>query len=360
MEGLEVSPNFWRDKRVFITGHTGFKGGWLSLWMQILGAKVFGYALPPSSDSGLFEVGKVLAGMDLSIFGDIRDLSSLREAMNAASPDIVFHLAAQPLVRESYLNPIDTYSINVMGVVNLFEAARDCSSIKAVVNVTTDKCYENKEWVWGYREDEPMGGFDPYSSSKGCSELITSAYRRSFLDAAGIRLASARAGNVIGGGDWSPDRLIPDILRSLWSAEPLDIRYPKSTRPWQHVLAPLSGYIGLAEKLYEPVSGVDYASAWNFGPSDDDVRTVEWVVNRMSAALGAPKWRLDGNNQFHEARALKLDSSKAAAQLNWRAHWDAGVAIQKTADWYLAFRDRADMRDFTISQIYEYSKGVSN
>jgi len=259
MEDVEVNSDFWRGKRIFLTGHTGFKGGWLSLWLQSMGAEVHGYALNPPTVTNLFGVADVSKRMASSVIADIRDASQLTEAMQRAKPEIVFHLAAQPLVRYSFAQPVETYAVNVMGTVHLLEAVRVTSGVKAVVNVTTDKCYENREWVWGYRESEAMGGFDPYSSSKGCAELVTSAYRQSFLASAGIALASARAGNVIGGGDWAADRLIPDFLRAMDAGEILKIRSPQATRPWQHVLEPLSGYLMLAERLYTDGAGFSEA-----------------------------------------------------------------------------------------------------
>lgn len=355
LENLGVSQKFWRGKRVFLTGHTGFKGGWLSLWLQSLGAEVHGYALAPPTEPNLFTVAEVRKGMANSVIADIRDIDKLRVAMQVAQPEIVFHLAAQPLVRYSYVQPVETYAVNVMGTVHLLEAIRATPTVKAVVNVTTDKCYENREWDWGYRENEPMGGFDPYSSSKGCAELITAAYRRSFLEAAGVSIGSARAGNVIGGGDWAEDRLIPDFLRAMDKAEVLSIRSPHSTRPWQHVLEPLSGYLTLAECLYVP--GGEFAGAWNFGPVDDDARPVQWIVERLSEMRSDVKWQLDASLQPHEANYLKLDSSKARNQLHWQPRWRLHTALRKTIDWHEAWKHAKDMRSTTLAQIAEYSNG---
>lgn len=352
MEGVEVNPNFWSGRHVFLTGHTGFKGGWLSLWLQSMGAEVHGYALNPPTDPNLYTVAEVGANMASSEIADIRDADKLRQAMQSAQPEIIFHLAAQPLVRHSYAQPAETYAINVMGTVHLLEAVRATSSVKAVVNVTTDKCYENREWVWGYRENEAMGGFDPYSSSKGCAELVTSAYRRSFLKPANIALASARAGNVIGGGDWAVDRLLPDFLRAMDAGETLMIRSPHATRPWQHVLEPLSGYLMLAERLYG--GGTDFAEAWNFGPSDDDVRSVQWIVQRLAEIRKDMNWQCDETPQLHEAHYLKLDSSKAHSRLDWRPHWQLLTALQKTLEWHAAWRNAEDMRLATLAQITEY------
>ena len=288
VEGLEVSDNFWRGKRVFMTGHTGFKGSWLSLWLQSMGAQVVGYALAPPTNPSLFEVAEVGKGMT-SIIGDIRDLEKLRAVFTEHKPDIVIHMAAQPLVRYSYIEPVETYATNVMGTVNLLEAVRSTPSVKAVVNITSDKCYENREWVWGYRENEAMGGYDPYSSSKGCAELVASAYRNSYFhpdkyQQHGVAIASARAGNVIGGGDWAGDRLIPDILRAIVLGEPVHIRSPHAIRPWQHVLEPLSGYLQLAQKLY--TDGTAYAEGWNFGPNEEDAKPVQWIVEKLTESWG--------------------------------------------------------------------------
>lgn len=350
-----MMPNFWRGKRVFITGHTGFKGGWLSVWLQSLGAEVHGYALNPPTQTNLFTVAKVANGMVSSTIADICDAVQLRLAMQAATPDIVFHLAAQPLVRYSYVNPTETYAVNVMGTVNLLEAVRATHSVKAVVNVTTDKCYENREWVWGYRENEAMGGFDPYSSSKGCAELVTTAYRRSFLEKTGVGLASARAGNVIGGGDWAEDRLIPDFLRAIDAGAVLNIRSPQATRPWQHVLEPLSGYISLAECLF--TEREHFSESWNFGPNDEDARPVRWIVEQLAAIRKDVKWQCDETPQPHEANFLKLDSSKAKNRLGWQSRWRLQTALQKTLEWHQSFRNQEDMCAVTLNQIAQYNDG---
>ena len=347
---------FWQDKKVFLTGHTGFKGGWLSLWLQSLGAQVYGYALPPSKTPNLFTVANVSKGLIGSTIADIRDAASLEKAMLSAQPDIVLHLAAQPLVRHSYVDPVETYSTNVMGTVNLFEAVRKTSSVRAIVNVTTDKCYENREWVWPYREDEAMGGYDPYSSSKGCSELVTAAYRRSFLANAGIAVATARAGNVIGGGDWAEDRLIPDFLRAIDKEQTLIIRSPDAIRPWQHVLEPLAGYLLLAEQLFK--QGEVFAQGWNFGPSDEDARTVAWIVDKLIATVPNAKWQIDHKPQLHEANYLKLDSSKAKMQLGWHPRWNLEVALQKIINWHQYWRNEGDMHQFSLMQIAEYQNAM--
>ena len=352
-----MNPLFWSNKKVFLTGHTGFKGSWLSLWLQQLGANVIGYALQPPTTPSLFDVARVAQGMT-SIIGDIRDGVMLNNAMREAEPDIVIHMAAQPLVRRSYVDPVETYSTNVMGTVHLLEAIRQTASVRAVVNVTTDKCYENKEWVWGYRESEPMGGFDPYSSSKGCAELVTAAYRNSFFNPDRynqhqVALATARAGNVIGGGDWAADRLIPDILAAFEKNQPVLIRNPNATRPWQHVLEPLRGYLTLAEKL--TVKGAAFAEAFNFGPQIEDAQPVEWIVTQLAQKWGkSASWQVDGGDHPHEANYLKLDISKASHLLNWQPAMRLDQALSLTVDWAHKKQIGSDMRAFTQSQIQSY------
>lgn len=343
---------FWQGKRVFLTGHTGFKGGWLALWLAGKGAKVHGYALAPPTSPSFFDTCNVAQHLDGHTVADLRDSEALLQAMNAAQPDIVLHLAAQPLVRYSYAAPVETYAVNVMGTVNLLEAVRQTGSVRAVVNVTTDKCYENREWVWPYRENEALGGYDPYSSSKACSELVTSAYRQSFLDKAGIQLASARAGNVIGGGDWAADRLIPDFLRAIDAGQPIIIRSPHAIRPWQHVLEPLSGYLMLAENLYK--QGNTFAEGWNFGPDDHDARTVQWIVENLCSQVAGARWECDPNPQPHEASNLRLDSSKAKSRLGWHPCWPLQTALENTLAWHQAWRQGADMADVSLSQIQAY------
>lgn len=356
-----MESSFWKGKKVFITGHTGFKGSWLCLWLHKLGAKVTGYALNPPTEPSLFELS-IASELVNSVIADIRKRDELTEAMLAASPEIVIHMAAQPLVRESYKNPVDTYATNVMGTVNLFEAVRKCDSVKAVVNVTTDKCYENKEWVWGYRENEPVGGYDPYSSSKACSELVTSAYRNSFFNPKdyaehGVAIASARAGNVIGGGDWANDRLIPDCVRAILNGEKVVIRNPGAIRPWQHVLEPLSGYLFLAQKLYE--DGPKYAEGWNFGPDDRDAKPVDWIVQRMCAKWGGDaSYEIDKGEHPHEAHYLKLDCSKAKAELGWAPRWGLEKAIDSIIDWTKAYKENKDLREKCLKQIEDYSECV--
>lgn len=355
MRVVNIDPIFWKDKKVFLTGHSGFKGSWLSLWLTSMGAEVTGYALAPNTTPNLFDVLAIDSLIAKSHIADIRDLVGLQRAMLEARPDIVIHMAAQPLVRYSYLNPVETYATNVMGTVHVLEATRNIDSVRATVIVTTDKCYENKEWVWGYRENESMGGSDPYSNSKGCAELVTSAYRQSFFAGPGAfnNIASARAGNVIGGGDWSGDRLIPDAIKAFEGGLPLMIRNPLATRPWQHVLEPLSGYLTLAQGLYE--SGSSLASGWNFGPLDEGNRTVQEVVNLLIAGWGQNAcWKKEGSDQPHEANLLKLDCSKARTQLGWIPKWGLEEAINKIIQWHQAFQVKENMQDISLAQINQY------
>ncbi len=347
-----VNAAFWRGRRVLVTGHTGFKGGWLCLWLKSLGAEVSGYALAPPTTPSLCEVAGVESGMRAT-HADIRDLGALRRAVEDTGAEIILHLAAQALVRRSYADPVDTYSANVMGTVHVLEAARHAPTVRAVVVVTSDKCYENREWVWGYRENEPMGGHDPYSNSKGCAELVTAAYRQSFLAAAGRQVASARAGNVIGGGDWAEDRLVPDIIRAVQRGDAVSIRSPGAIRPWQHVLEPLSGYLLLAQRLCE--SGADVANGWNFGPADSDARPVQDVVSRITDLWGdGARWVLDANPHPHEAHYLKLDCSRARQLLGWCPRLTLGDALQWTVEWYRAYGAGADMNAFCLDQIARY------
>lgn len=349
---------FWQGKRVFLTGHTGFKGSWISLWLQSMGAQVTGFALAPNTTPSLFEVARVADGMT-SIIGDVRDQAALKNALTEAQPEIVIHMAAQPLVRYSYANPVETYATNVMGTVHLLDAIRQMSGIKAVVNVTSDKCYENREWVWGYRENEAMGGYDPYSNSKGCSELVTAAFRSSYFNPAdyakhGVALASGRAGNVIGGGDWALDRLIPDIVRAIEEGREVVIRSPHAIRPWQHVLEPLSGYLALAEKLY--TEGAQYAEGWNFGPHDHDAKPVAWIVEQLTQIWGdGAAYCIDAAAaNLHEAHYLKLDCSKAHMQLGWQPRWNLRHTLEKISEWHKAQQAGGDMQTMTLQQIREY------
>ncbi len=358
-----MTPDFWLGKRVLLTGHTGFKGSWLSLWLQSLGAKLVGYALAPPTNPNLFEIASVASGMT-SVLGDIRDLAALQAVLNEHQPEIVIHMAAQALVRHSYQNPVDTYATNVMGTVHLLEAVRQTPGVKAVVNITTDKCYENREWVWGYRENEPMGGYDPYSNSKGCAELVTSAYRTSFFNANaytqhGVALATVRAGNVIGGGDWAADRLLPDILAAFEQGQSARIRNPNAIRPWQHVLEPLSGYLKLAELLY--MHGPDFAEAWNFGPDGEDAKSVGWIADQMAALWGSDaQWQADAGEHPHEAHYLKLDISKACSRLNWHPAVRLQDALKLVIDWSQKRRSGADMRACTLAQIQHYQQLIRN
>lgn len=352
MEKMVV--NFWKHKKVFVTGHTGFKGSWLCLWLQSLGADVMGYALAPPSNPNLFDVAQVAQGM-VSLCGDIRDSDKINQTIAQFQPEVVIHMAAQSLVRYSYGNPVETYATNVMGTVNTLEAIRQTASVRAAVIVTSDKCYENKEWVWGYRENEAMGGFDPYSNSKGCAELVTSAYRQSFFQGSSVAVASARAGNVIGGGDWGADRLIPDMVRAIGNRGPVRIRNPYAIRPWQHVLEPLSGYLLLAQKLCE--EGGLYAEGWNFGSHENDARPVQWIVEQFTELWGeGVSWVLDGAEHPHEAHYLKLDCSKARMRLGWQPKWDLKVSLKKIVDWQKAYFRNQDMRTFTVRQILEFQE----
>ena len=346
------NPDFWSGKRVLLTGHTGFKGSWMSLWLQSLGANLQGFALSPPTKPSLFETANVAKGM-LHVTGDIRDYTNVLAQMKFFQPDIVLHMAAQPLVRLSYQEPIETYTTNVMGTVHVLEAARQCGSVRAIVNITSDKCYENREWVWGYREDESMGGHDPYSSSKACAELVSASYRSSFLKDAQIALGTARAGNVIGGGDWAFERLVPDILRALQNKEPIVIRNPDAIRPWQHVLEPLSGYLLLAENLF--THGELVAEAWNFGPKNEDARPVKWVVNELCKAWGESSgWRIQPGPHPHEANFLKLDTSKALQRLNWAPRWTLDNALKHTIAWHQSWLSGQDMQAFCFKQIDRY------
>ncbi len=333
-----------------MTGHTGFKGAWLSLWLQALGARVTGFSNGVPTQPSLYELARVGEGME-SVVGDVRDHAAISAAVERAAPEVVIHMAAQSLVRRSFAEPRETYETNVMGTVNVLDAVRTRGGdVGVIVNVTSDKCYENREWEWGYREDEPMGGHDPYSSSKGCAELLTAAFRKSFFsEPGGTRLASARAGNVIGGGDWGEDRLIPDVMRAALAGETVRVRNPNSIRPWQHVLNPLSGYLVLAQAAW---GAPENATGWNFGPPEEDARPVGWVVQRLSEMWGEGiKWALDEGPHPHEARYLKLDSSRARGRLGWRPLLGLEAALQATVDWYRQLRAGADMRAVTAGQI---------
>jgi CDP-glucose 4,6-dehydratase len=367
-----MDAGFWKSRRVFLTGHTGFKGSWLALWLQALGAEVCGYSLEPPTEPNLYSL-LGLEGRIGSVRGDIRDLESLATAMANFAPEVVLHMAAQPLVRLSYEQPVETYSVNVLGTVHLLEAVRRSHSVRSVVVVTSDKCYENREWQQPYQEHEAMGGHDPYSSSKGCAELVTSAYRRSFFHPESwpghqVGVASARAGNVIGGGDWAPDRLVPDIMRAWAAGEAVMIRNPEAVRPWQHVLEPLSGYLLLAERLY--ADGPAYSESWNFGPAEADEHPVRYLVEKMaglwngggnaegnaegstgSKAGGGVRWEFDTAEHVHEANLLRLNSAKACARLGWSPRWGLDETLVQTVEWYKDFYGGRDMRERSLLQI---------
>jgi CDP-glucose 4,6-dehydratase len=346
----EVDVDFWRGRRVLLTGHTGFKGAWLALWLQSLGAQLTGFAIDIPTEPSLYELARVSEGMH-SITGDVRDPDAIGAAVSNAAPEVVIHMAAQSLVRRSFERPRDTYDVNVMGTVNLLDAVRlRGDGVRVVINVTSDKCYENREWEWGYRENEPMGGHDPYSSSKGCAELVTAAFRRSFFaDPDGPRIASARAGNVIGGGDWGEDRLLPDLMRAALAGEQTRVRNPASIRPWQHVLNPLSGYLVLAQAVWDQPQ---QAQGWNFGPPEDDARPVGWIVERAAELWPERvRWTVDDGPHPHEARYLKLDSSRARMRLGWRPLIGLEKALESTVAWYRALSSQADMRAVTLQQI---------
>jgi CDP-glucose 4,6-dehydratase len=358
LEGLVMQPEFWHGKRVLITGHTGFKGSWLALWLQRLGADLVGFALDPPTEPSLYQLANVAAGMT-SFTGNVKDLEALSRVVDRYGPEIVFHFAAQSVVRDSYVDPVDTYATNVMGTVNLLDAVRRSGTTRAVVVATSDKCYENREQVWGYRENERLGGWDPYSSSKGCAEFVASAYRASFFCSSvdrqgdGVGVATVRAGNVIGGGDWTKDRLIPDIMRAIGAGRPVVIRNPNAVRPWQHVLEPLRGYAMLAERLW--AERTEFAEAWNFGPRDGDAKPVQWVVERLASRWGdGVHWQVDQRDHPHEAQYLKLDSSKARTKLRWVPWWDLETSLGSIVEWYKALHSGADMRAIVAAQIDAY------
>jgi CDP-glucose 4,6-dehydratase len=358
VEALVMDAAFWRGKRVFLTGHTGFKGGWLAHWLHSVGAEVFGFALSPTTTPSLYDVTG-LGNLISSTFGDIRDYEAMAAAYKKASPDIAIHMAAQPIVRDSYIDPVGTYSTNVMGTVHFLEIVRQNSGAKVALVVTSDKCYENQEWVWGYRENEPMGGYDPYSNSKGCTELVVSAYRKSFFSTPGsTAIASGRAGNVIGGGDWANHRLIPDFFRAIEAGKTLTIRYPKAVRPWQHVLVPLSGYVRLCEALWRDPA--QFAGGWNFGPDFEKDHSVEDVLNILKKVWKGPvNWEVEKGEIPHEAINLRLDSSKARTYLDWVAAWSCKDAVVATAQWQQSYIDASDMRAVTMAQIEAFTQGRS-
>ena len=356
-----IDSTFWKDKRVFLTGHTGFKGSWLSIWLNQLGANVLGYALEPNTEPSLFYLAKVEELVD-SVIGDVRDLELLQKTILAFKPEIVIHMAAQPLVRESYENPVDTYAINIMGTVNVLESVRQCKSIMAVVNVTTDKVYENKEWIWGYREIDRLGGYDPYSNSKACSELVTSSYINSFFhpneyEKHKVAIATARAGNVIGGGDWAKDRLIPDIMQAIENNDEIIIRNPNAIRPWQHVLEPLSGYLMLCEKLY--VEGTRWNGAWNFGPSLNEAKNVMCIVeNLLEMSCKSLKINFNKSSVLHETNLLNLDCSKSKEILKWEPIWDINKALMKIVEWNRNVHSGSSIYEICLKQIRDYSNEI--
>ncbi|MEY2439046.1 MAG: CDP-glucose 4,6-dehydratase [Verrucomicrobiota bacterium] len=354
-----MNIDFWSGKSVFVTGHSGFKGSWLSLWLQLLGARTTGFSLVPPTKPNLFDLCDVASGMK-SLVGDVRDQGALTKALREASPEIVIHLAAQPIVREAYADPVTTFAINVLGTVHLLEAVRSTPGVKAVVIITSDKCYENREWFWSYREKSMLGGEDPYSSSKACAEIATSAFRKSFFNPErfsehGVAVATARAGNVIGGGDWAKDRLVPDVMRSLLENRSIVIRNPHATRPWQHVLEPLNGYLTLAEALYE--DGPRCVGAWNFGPSESNDKTVGWIAENLYAMWGTRfQWERDQKPNPHENTYLKLDSSKARSLLNWTTKLDLNATLSSIVTWNQSYQAEANMREVTERQILEFMK----
>ena len=357
MEGLEMNPQFWKNKNVLVTGHTGFKGSWLSLWLTSLEANLVGYSLPPPTNPSLFELANIADDMT-SILGDVRDLQHLTSEIEKHSPEILIHLAAQSLVVNSHENPIDTYTTNVMGTLNVLEAVRRTESVKVVLIITSDKCYKNNEWDWGYREHDTLGGIDPYSNSKACAELVTSAYRTSYFQKPvppfkNVAVATVRAGNVVGGGDWAKNRLIPDTVKALQDSEVIIIRNPSSIRPWQHVLEPLGGYMSLAEKLWE--HGVEYAEEWNFGPSDNDAKTVSWVVDQLCRLWGSDsKWKEIPQPYPHESHYLKLDCSKSKNRLEWKPKLSLDTTLEWVIEWFKNYNNKNDLRDFTKKQITKY------
>ncbi|MDF1760617.1 MAG: CDP-glucose 4,6-dehydratase [Coxiellaceae bacterium] len=355
-----MKKDFWHGKKVLITGHTGFKGSWLSLWLLSLGAEVSGYALEPKTQTSLFSLLKLKKRIDHTI-ADIRDFESLKKTVRRVSPDVIFHLAAQPLVRQSYIEPVYTYQTNIMGTVNVLEAIRNSSTHCALLNVTTDKCYENNESFYRYRETDPMGGYDPYSSSKACSEIISSAYARSFFSKhiEGAMVATARAGNVIGGGDWSSDRLIPSVITAVLSNESIKIRNPRAIRPWQHVLEPLYGYLLLAEKLYDYPN--EYSGAWNFGPNEESVISVESLLKIIRNHWGVGcNWSEESNSNLHEASVLLLDSTKSNEKLSWKPRFELDEQVGFTISWYKSWSNNANMLKITLDQISEYESREVN
>lgn len=354
MEDLAINTEFWRERSVFLTGHTGFKGGWIAHWLACLGARVHGFSLAPLATPNFFLETKLSALLETSKIGDVRDFSAVKSAMELAKPSVVIHMAAQPIVRESYKTPVETFSTNVMGTLNVFEAVRHVGSVEAVVNITSDKCYENLDRDQPYHENDRLGGRDPYSSSKACAEMLTNSYRDSFFASDGIRLASARAGNCIGGGDWTIDRLLPDFFRALDDDGKLLVRSPNAVRPWQHVLEPISGYLILVENLVS--KGCKFDGAWNFGPEEIDSKSVAWIVEYLSKNIPGVSWKFENVDHYHEANILKINCSKAKSQLNWRPRWDIKSSLDKTIEWHEGWKNNCDLQAMTFSQIREYSE----
>jgi len=350
---MGIDTNFWLNRSVFLTGHTGFKGGWLTLWLSFMGAKVSGYSLEPPTNPSFFKENNLTDFLENSTFNDIQNFVSLKNAIKISKPSVIIHMAAQPLVKKSYIEPKETYLTNIIGTVNLLEAARAADTVEAIINVTTDKCYENIEQIKAYNENDKLGGYDPYSSSKACAELVSASYRNSFLKDNNIKLATVRAGNVIGGGDWASDRLIPDVFRTINKNKKLYVRSPNAIRPWQHVLEPLSGYLILAEKLV--TFGDNYAEAWNFGPEENESKTVKWVIEYLSQKIPNIDWEIDKSINTHEASFLLLDSSKAKSKLNWKPKWPLKTALDKTIEWYIAWEKNKKMSDVSISQIKSFN-----
>jgi CDP-glucose 4,6-dehydratase len=349
-----MNLNFWKNRKVFLTGHTGFKGGWTALWLSNMGAKVFGYSLKPPTTPSFFSVTKLKEELSKSIIGNILDIKNLTEAMKDAKPSVIIHMAAQSLVRNSYKLPVHTFMTNIMGTINIFEAARKTNTVKAIINVTSDKCYKNQELARPYEENDKLEGHDPYSSSKACSELVTTAYRKSIFLDSGISVASARAGNVIGGGDWAKDRLIPDLFRALDKGDVLSIRLPNATRPWQHVLEPISGYLILAERLVSEKN--KYAEAWNFGPDDNKNIPVSKIVENFSNKFKELKFKYDNSKQPYESELLKIDSTKSKSRLGWKNNWNLKITLNKTIEWYRSWKNNENMKNVSISQINSYEK----
>lgn len=347
----QMNFEFWKKQRVFVTGNTGFKGSWLTMWLKQMGAEVLGYGLEPDIDDALFSSARLAEEYD-TIYKDIRDLTSLSQSLYDFAPTIIFHLAAQPIVKASYVDPVETYSVNVLGTANLLQAAREVTSLKAIINVTTDKCYENNEWVWGYRETDQLGGHDPYSSSKACSELVTRSYRDCYFRSQGVGVATARSGNVVGGGDWCSHRLIPDFFRAIHQGEFLQIRNPNSQRPWQYVLEPLSGYLMLAEHLTSDPE--QFSGSWNFGPKLEDARSVEYIVRYLSNKTGSQKWKFDQKNHEKEAQLLFLDTSKARSLLNWKTLLNLDETLNLCSDWYLGYFNGMDVQEKCTTEIAAY------